>query len=717
MTDLLTGQVRSVRFKAEDTGYVILAFDPHDEFDTITIVGTMPDVQQGVDVELKGDWIEHPKYGRQFKFDRYKFPQPSSKEGVIAYLSTLKGVKESLARRIYEKFGDAVFDLLDNNPDQLIEVRGVGPKTLPKMIKSYQNSRELRTIIEFLQELGVSAGYASRIWKEFGDAAVGEIKKDPYKLCDRVRGFGFKRADEVALGLGIGAVSKTRLAAGIKYVLKEAASFNGHCYLPTDELLTKAAALLKLPGVAIQSSDVAAVCQKMQTIIQERDRVYLDKYWKAEHELADAIVAQCGALPHDQGLNLWLDKYDLTNAFPLGSDQRKAVQMVAQSQLSIITGGAGVGKSSVAKAIIEYWDSQGKKIVSCAPTGKAAQRIKEATGVSASTIHRLLGWTGHGFEKDGENPIECDAILIDETSMPNLELMNSLFRAIPAHASVLMIGDPNQLPCIGAGNVLKDAIESGLLPVKELTQVFRQSGDSRIIQVSHDINAGRFPCFQRVSRNTEIVTDALWVACDQAKIPVAIQWLLRECLPTMGIPNSDIQLLSPQHRGDAGNIALNQMVQDIWNPKPVQELSGWRLNDRVIQTSNDYDKGVFNGDIGVIEGINTEDKEFTIRYPCSESPDGKAVVYASGEMSDVMLAYSISVHKSQGSEFPVVVIPATMQHYMMLKRNLYYTAVTRGKKLVIMVGEEKAIQVAVKTQTSDSRNTTLVDRLYQQLKG
>lgn len=711
----IVGQVRSVRFKAEDTGYVILAFDPHEEFDTITVVGTMPDVEQGVDVELRGDWVEHPKYGPQFKFDRYKFPRPSSKEGVIAYLSTLKGVKEGLARRIYKKFGDDIFDLLDNDPQQLISVKGIGPKTLPKMVKSYQDSRELRNIIEFLQELGVSAGYAPRIWREFGDAAIYEIKKDPYKLCDRVRGFGFKKADEVALGLGIGAVSKTRLAAGIKYTLKEAASWNGHCYLLADELMTKAAALLKLPGVAIQSSHVAEICGRLKSIIEEDDRVYLDKYWKAEHELADSIVAQCGKLPADDRIDLWLGEYDLCNPFPLGNDQKKAVRMVSQSQLSIITGGAGVGKTTVAKAVVEYWNDNGKKIVCCAPTGKAAQRAKESTGVDAHTIHRLLGWTGHGFERDAENPIECDAILIDECSMPNLELMNSLFRAIPAHACVLMIGDPNQLPCIGAGNVLKDAISSGLLPVTELAQVFRQAGDSRIIQVSHDVNAGRFPCFQRVSRNTEIVTDALWVACDQVKIPVAIRWLLTEQLPSMNIAKDDIQLLSPQHRGDVGNIALNQMVQDIWNPKPVQELSGWRLGDRVIQTSNNYDKKVFNGDIGVIELIDTEEKEFSIRYPCPESPDGKLIVYSSGEMSDVMLAYSISIHKSQGSEFPVVIIPATMQHYIMLKRNLYYTGVTRGKKLVIMVGEEKAINTAVRTQTSDSRNTTLVQRLTEKM--
>lgn len=718
------GLIHRITYFAEDTGFCILQIET-DDFTSFTASGTMPDAKKGMHVMLYGDWQQHPKYGKQFKFDAYSVPQPVGEKGAIAFLSTLKGVGEAMASRIVEKLGVEVLKILADKPDRLLEVKGIGAKSLPKIVKSFHEAKGLQNLIVFLHDIGVSAGYAPRIYKEYREEAIAKIRDNPYLLAEEVRGFGFKKADEVALGLGIKPDSAVRMEAGLLHVMRSAANLGGHCYLPIDELCTQVCQILSLPDFRIQISQVeeAIARQKNPTIKPakrltiEEGRVYQFNFQSAEIGLAKKILQLAGEFQGSilQGeLEEWIVRYEAENGVNLASGQRAAVIAANSYGVTIVTGGAGVGKSTVSKAVIQLWHQQRKRVIAIAPTGKAAQRIREATGLmNASTIHRLLGWNGSGFEHTAENPIAGDAFLIDEASMMDLRLAHSLFQAIPRHAVAMIVGDVNQLPSVGAGNVLRDAIESGAVPVVRLTEIFRQAATSRIIQASLAINDGKFPDLETIGKSTQTPSsDALWIKCSQEKILDAIQWLISEKLPELGWKQEQIQVLAPMHKTDCGNIALNAMIQQVWNgAKGTPEMNGLRQGDRVIQQKNDYDRKVFNGDIGVIEAIDPTDKEMRVRFPDIDNPEGRLVTYESGDLDDLMLAYSISIHRSQGSEFPVVIIPASMQHYMMLQRNLYYTAVTRGKKLVVLVGEEKAIATAVKTQKIGQRNTTLCDRL------
>lgn len=742
------GAIARVTFFAQDTGYTILQIEK-DDFSTFTANGTMPDAAKGLAVELRGSWKVHPKYGKQFTFVSSSVPEPTGEAATIAFLSTLKCIGESVAKRIVACFGDDVFKIFDEGSSDLLKISGIGKKTLPKILESYQKTKGLRKLISFLSEVGVSAGYAPRIYKEYGEDAIAQVKQNPYILAEEVRGFGFKKADEVALAMGILPSSFIRFEAGIMHTLKSAASFNGHCFLMADDLAVQVCDVLALPDFRPQMNDVEgaiAALRKSSTgkskrLVADGDRVYLYGMYQAEVELSKKLRQLAGCFeqreepdwikgldgvtrldpsnitecPESFDISDWIAKYELANGVTLAAGQRAAIASADANGLSVITGGAGVGKSTVSKAVIQYWHGQKMRVVAIAPTGKAAQRIREATGLSsASTIHRLLGWNGHGFNHNADNPLEGDAFLIDEASMMDLKLANSLFQAIPAHAVVMIVGDVNQLPSVGAGNVLRDIIECGQIPVIRLTEIFRQAATSRIIQASLAINEGKMPPLELLGRATEnSMSDALWIKCSQGQIPDAIAWLLTDKLPAVGWEQDQIQVLSPMHKGESGNIALNAMIQRLWNPSERNKpsMGDFRVGDRIIQTANDYDKRVFNGDIGKIELIDLTEKEIKIRFPDLDNTDGRIVTYEPGDLDNLMLAYSISIHKSQGSEFPVVIIPASMQHYMMLQRNLYYTGVTRGKKLMVLVGEEKAIATAVRTQKLGQRNTALAERL------
>lgn len=717
---IIKGNIAGIRFQAQDTGYCVLAIQS-ESFAVITAAGVMPDAQKGADVEMSGEWIEHPRFGKQFKFYSYSIPEPEGEEAIAAFLCTLKGVGEATAKAIAQTFGENTFNVFEEESDRLLEVKGIGKKTLPKILQSFHETKGLSKLIGFLHKLGVSASYAKRIYNKYKEESISRIKENPYILADEVHGFGFKKADEVARGLGIAPDAAVRIQAAIMYVMKGAANMYGHCFLPESELVQMTKEAIVLPGyqpgeeVTKNISTLKSVTTKeFKRLVQEDERIYLKSYHVAEIELANKIKSLCGE-KEKNSLDEWIAEYEERNSIQLANQQKEAVIAVASNNLTIITGGAGVGKSTVSKAIIQYWHSQRLRIVAAAPTGKAAQRIREATGLtSASTIHRLLGWTGDSFLHDKYYPIEADAVLIDETSMVDLKLAHALFEAIPSHATVVMVGDVNQLPSVGAGNVLRDIIESGEVPVIRLTEIFRQAATSRIIQCSLAINEGRMPHLETLGRDSgEPATDALWIPCSQGQIPQAIQWLATQKLPSMGWNQDDIQCLSPMHKGDCGNIELNKLIQESWNPPSREKASygQFRIGDRVIQTRNDYDKRVFNGDIGKIEKIDTQEKEALIRFPDLDNPVGRAVKYMLSDFSDLMLAYSISVHKSQGCEFPVVIIPVSMQQYMMLQRNLYYTGVTRGKKLVVIVGEEKPLSIAVKTNKIQARNTTLKQRL------
>ncbi len=719
----IKGTINKIIFLSPDKGFAIISLVT-DDFDEIQAIGIMPDARVEASVELSGNWKIHDEYGEQFKFKNYIVHEPTDDAGIAAFIQTLDGVGENTARRIVERFGKRSLEVIEEHSEELLEIKGVTQKKLGKIKASFFEKKGLSKLVSFLHSLGVSVGYAAKLHKYYGDDAIRQIKLDPYILCQEVKGFGFKRADEVAIGLQIALDAPNRIKAAIFCVLRLAASESGHCFLPRVELESEVINKLAVPGHIPQLERVSEAIELMISIgglvEDEKDGtpiIYLTKYYEAEVDLAENLKSLAGVI---KGVSLdeidsWFEEYSKANSIQLSSGQEQAIITAAMNGLTVITGGAGTGKSTISKAIIEYWHKKQKRIIAVAPTGKAAQRIQEVTGLTtASTIHRLLGWDGSGFLHNENNLIEADAFVIDESSMMDLLLAVALFRAIPPHACVVMVGDIDQLPSVGAGSVLKDIMNSGQIPVVRLTEIFRQAQESSIIQSSICIKQGELPCLETISRTTgQPKTDALWVKCAQNQIRSAIKWLLTDKLPELGFQPDQIQCLSPMNKGNIGNVELNKIIQEIWNPpdqyKP--ELNGFRIGDRVIQTVNDYDKKVFNGDIGVIEEIDLEKKTTEIRFPEINNEYGRLVRYSQNDLSDLNLAFSISIHKSQGAEFPVVIIPVSMEQYRMLQRNIYYTGITRGRQLAVIIGEEKPLQIAVKTNRIDNRNTKLAYRL------
>ncbi len=719
----INGTIAQVMHHNSDDHYVVIQIaDP--DFQSFKAVGVMPAPQKDLAVTLYGDWRQHPSYGNQFNFTSYRLAEPVGRESVIGFLITLQGIGQKMAERIVDYFGDDTFQILEREPERFLEVSGITIHKLNKMVQSYSESRKLQNLIAFLAGLGISATYAAKIYREFGDESIAIIKNDPYLLSERVRGFGFKRADDIALKTGIAVDGAVRYQAAIADALRQAAAQQGHCYLPQPTLLRICGELLRLPS---HQPSTAAMAEHLQSlslptaperrrVVLEDTAVYLYRAYQAESRLAENLKNLCGSFDLKTDLDVWLTAYEQEHDIKLAAGQKDALSTTVTQGLTIMTGGAGVGKTATAKAIIQFWLDQQRRVVACAPTGKAALRIQESTGLEAQTIHRLLGWTGSGFSHHPRHPLAGDCFVIDEASMLDLAIADSLVAAIPRSAQVLLIGDVHQLPSISAGNVLRDLIQAAVCPVVQLSEVFRQAAASKITQCSYAVNAGQVPAVEVVTKATEkFTTDCLWLKCNSTLIPKAIEWLYQEKLPQLGYPPAQIQYLAPMHKSDSGNIATNQLIQKLWNPempgkKKIKQL---RVGDRVIQTTNDYTQLVFNGDIGVIESIVTKDEETTtyIRYSDWQEPQGKLIAYSMIQLNNVMLAYSITIHKSQGSEFPVVIIPISTQHRMMLQRNLLYTAITRGRQLVILVGEERAMHQAVQGTRAVRRHTRLPERL------
>jgi exodeoxyribonuclease V alpha subunit len=723
--EILKGAIASVSYLSEETGFAVIRLQTS-SFEVVTAAGTMPDAREGAEVELAGYWTTHPKFGTQFKFTSYSCPQPTSTEGIIAFLQVLKGIGPKTAKLLTEEYGERIFQILEEDPEELLNFRGITESNLPNIVESFHASQGMSDLIAFLHELKVSAGYAAKLFKKYGKAAIRTIQENPYILADEVQGFGFKRSDEVARGLNIGLNSSVRIQAAILYVMKGVANMHGHCYLPRNELICMTCEAIALPGFKPVPETVAQEIEELKDsktglsrrLVEENGNIFLNSFYRAEQELTERIKSLSGRMQSNIDINEWLWDYELNNEIELAPQQRAAVATAASNGVTIISGGPGTGKSTISKAVIEFWHKQRRRVIAIAPTGRAAQRIREATGLrDASTIHRLLGWNGSGgFAHNRENPVSGDAFLIDESSMMDLKLANSLFQAIPDHAVVAFVGDVDQLPSIGAGNVLKDLIISGELPVVRLTEIFRQVATSRIIQASSAINEGRLPELEIITKDTAIPrTDALWIKCAQGQIISAIKWLIADKLPQLGWKQDDIQCLSAMNKGDVGNVELNKMIQLTWNPvdDAKEEVGGFREGDRVIQTQNNYNKLVYNGDIGKIIRIDKQEKEVIIWFPDLDNPEGRFLAYNFSELGDLMLAFSISIHRSQGAEFPVVVMPVSMSQYMMLQRNLIYTGATRAKKLLVVVGEERPLQIAVKSQKLQERNTKLAWRLQE----
>ena len=713
----LTGVVERVVFHNDENGFTVLRLSVRGRRELLTVVGHAPAARPGEFLQAEGTWKHDRAHGLQFEAASMQAVTPTTIEGVEKYLSSglIKGIGPHLAKRLVEAFGTRVFDVVEREPERLRTVGGIGRTRAESIKDAWRDQRRVRDIMVFLHSHGVGSSRAVRIFKTYGHEAISLITENPYRLAADIRGIGFLTADRIAASLGIDRLAMIRARAGIGYALTEAMD-DGHCGLPLAELKETASRLLEIPAPLIER----AIELELQAGAIAADEIagtqgiFLAGLYSAERIVALRLRSQAtGPLPWpaiDAEAALgWVERrLDMT----LAPMQAEAFRLALRSRLLVITGGPGVGKTTLLNAILAVLAAKRVTMALCAPTGRAAKRMSEATGREAKTIHRLLEVdprTG-GFRRQESNPLECDLVVVDEMSMVDVPLMHALVRAVPPRAAVLLVGDVDQLPSVGPGHVLGDIIDSGAVPVVRLTEVFRQASASRIIVNAHRINAGEMPELSPSGADSDFY---FWEADDPE---VAAQRLLQvvcERIPArFGLdPMRDVQVLCPMIRGALGARSLNAELQKLLNPgrEPRLERYGWTFSpgDRVMQVENDYDKDVYNGDLGFIQSIDPSLSHLTVDF------DGRPVEYEAADLDQLALAYATTIHKSQGSEYPAVVVPVSTQHYAMLQRNLLYTAVTRGRRLVVLVGQRKALGIAVSDRRVRRRWTMLRKWLTQ----
>ena len=700
-TEALAGLVERVTFHNAENGFCVLRVKVRGQRDLVTVVGHAAMISAGEFVQMSGRWFNDHTHGLQFKAEFLKASPPTTVEGIERYLGSgmIRGIGPVYAKKLVKAFGEAVFDLIEQEPGRLREVTGIGPKRAERIVAGWADQKVIREIMLFLHSNGIGTSRAVRIFKTYGQDAVQLISENPYRLAKDIRGIGFKTADQIARKMGIAPDAMIRVRAGISYALGEAMD-EGHCGLPVGELLTSTAELLEVAtplietalALELEAGDVVA------DSVGETDCIFLAGLYRAEQSIAERLRACAVGRPPWPEINaeratIWVEK---KTGLALAPSQQEAVRLALRSKVLVITGGPGVGKTTLVNAILKIVTAKGTDVQLCAPTGRAAKRLSESTGLEGKTIHRLLETDlGNGsFKRDDINPLTCDLLVVDEASMVDVLLMRSLLRALPDSAALLIVGDVDQLPSVGPGQVLADIINSDAVPVVRLTEVFRQAAQSRIITNAHRINEGRMP-----ELSAEEGSDFYFV--EAAEPEVGLRKLLavvKDRIPArFGLdPVRDVQVLCPMNRGGLGARSLNIELQQALNPPDEVKVErfGWTYGpgDKVMQIANDYDRDVFNGDLGVIDRIDVEEGELTVSF------DGREVVYGFGELDELVLAYATTIHKSQGSEYPAVVIPLVTQHYAMLARNLLYTGVTRGRKLVVLVGQNKALAIAVRNQ-------------------
>ncbi|NEX22603.1 ATP-dependent RecD-like DNA helicase [Thiorhodococcus mannitoliphagus] len=715
-TERLSGAIERVTFHSPESGFCVLRIKVRGERELVTVIGSAASVTPGEYLEAEGWWVNDREHGLQFKSIDLRVIPPRTLDGIERYLGSgmVKGIGPHFARKLVGAFGERVFDVIEDNPERLLELEGIGPKRQQRVTAAWAEQKVIREIMVFLQSHGVGTARAVRIYKTYGDQAVEQVRENPYRLALDIHGIGFKTADTIAGRLGIPRDSLIRAQAGVRHVLQEIAG-EGHCAAWHEALIAQANTLLEIPIPIIEEAVQAELAEARLVAepIDDRPALFLTPLQRAEIGIARSLerlqldAPPWGAIDTEKALP-WVEA---KTGLALSDSQRAAIAAAVAGKVSIITGGPGVGKTTVVNSILRILRAKGVDVLLCAPTGRAAKRLSESTGSEAKTIHRLLEFDPQtmGFRRDQYSPLETDLLVVDEVSMVDVVLMNQLLRAVPTHAGVLLVGDVDQLPSVGPGAVLADLIGSGALPTARLTEIFRQAAASRIIVNAHRINAGQMP---EVPSNDQTDSDFYLIRCDSPEaIHDKLMRVVTERIPQrFGLdPVRDVQILTPMNRGGLGSRALNVALQTALNPKaqPRIERFGWTYapGDKVIQLVNNYDKEVFNGDIGRIQSIDAEEGLLTIDF------DGRAVVYETGELDEVALAYATSVHKAQGSEYPAVVIPLATQHYTLLQRNLLYTAVTRGKRLVVLIAQPKALGMAVKKVESSRRLTKLKSRL------
>ena len=714
--DALRGTIERITFYNEENGYTVARFLPEGKSNVVTIVGNLMGASVGESLLLEGTWLNHPQHGRQFEIKRFSQQLPATIEGLKKYLGSglIKGIGPVTAERIVKHFGLDTLQVIENDLGRLREVEGVGSKRIEIIQRGWQEQKQIKEVMLFLQSHGVSTSLAVKIYKAYGDGALHVVQNEPYRLARDIYGIGFLTADKIARAIGIKEDDPARIEAGVLYVLGKF-SDDGNVFAVHDDLMHDSVEALNAPAQLIEQA--IARLTKAEELYVEDAAVYLAPFYYAEIGVANRLK-QIKASPQSRLAEFRTTEWHATfewiatqNEIALSSKQQQAVQTALTSKVSILTGGPGTGKTTTVRALIQLLKAKRRTFKLAAPTGRAAKRLSEATGEPAQTLHRLLEFKpfeGKKFMRDRENPLDADLIIVDELSMIDLLLMNALMKAIDITSHILFIGDPDQLPSVGAGNVLKDLIASNFVPVVALNVIFRQSEDSLIIENAHRINKGQMPLFSKTAKDFFLFTES-----EPEQAALRVVELVKSRIPHKFGLNSidDIQVLSPMHRGEVGVGELNRALQDALNPAEERK-NEWRhgsrifrIGDKVLQTRNNYTKQVFNGDLGRVVAIDAEEQVFTIDF------DGVRVDYEFGEADELVHAFAMSIHKSQGSEYRAVVIPLLTQHYMLLQRNLLYTGVTRAKSLVVLVGTQKAISIAVRNDKVAQRNSRLAKRL------
>jgi exodeoxyribonuclease V alpha subunit len=722
MAEQLTGTVERVTYHSPETGWAVLRVKARGRGGLVTVVGHTAGVNAGEYIEARGAWVRDPQHGEQFKADELRCAPPSTLEGIEKYLGSglVKGIGPVYARKIVAAFGERTLDVIDESPSFLKEVKGLGSRRIQQIRESWQQQKAVRNIIVFLQSHGLGTARAVRIYKTYGDQAVEMVRANPYRLATDIWGVGFKTADELAARLGVDPHSPQRARAALRYVLQQL-SLEGHVGYPQAGVVEETARLTEIPTDVIHEA-IEAERQAGELVREPGDGdpwLYLEPLFLAELGVARAVEKLRGGEHPLPGLDLdeALRAVEGRMRLELAPTQREAIRAATHEKVLVVTGGPGVGKTTIVRAILEIFSRRGLRCALCAPTGRAAKRLSETTGREARTIHRLLEFDAAlgGFKRNNVNPLDLDLLVVDEASMVDVALANQLLRAVPAHACLVLVGDVDQLPSVGPGLVLAELIASRAVRVVRLTEIFRQAGQSLIVRAAHAINEGGLP----ESAPPGGAGDFYFVEADTpAGILDRIVKMVRERIPSrFGLdPLRDVQVLTPMNRSGLGSQALNLRLQEVLNPSrggPEVERFGWkfRSGDKVLQTQNNYDKEVFNGDIGKVIEIDEAARELVVDF------EGKAVAYEFGELDELTLAYALTIHKAQGCEYPAVVIPLHTQHFKMLQRNLLYTGVTRGKRLVVLVGSRQALELAVRNQDSGRRCSMLRTRLEASVPG